>query len=63
MEESRLYQKLIYKVYVAFFPLHIEGLDWSILSEIDESEAFQAVDSLKQSIVLVFLVLILLIVL
>jgi len=47
----------------AYRPLHIEGLDWSILSEIDESEAFQAVDSLKQSIVLVFLVLILLIIL
>lgn len=46
----------------AYKPLSIEGLDWSILSEIDESEAFQSVYSLKRSIFIVFVVLIVLII-
>ncbi len=34
----------------AYAPLNIKGLDWSILSEIDESEAFAAVEALTQRI-------------
>lgn len=45
----------------AFKPLNIEGMDWVILSEIDEDEAFESVYVLRNTIVMVFIVLIVLI--
>ena len=36
----------------AYAPLDIPGLNWAILSEIDEAEAFEKVDSLARQIVL-----------
>ena len=46
----------------AYKPLAIEGLDWVILSDIDEDEAFAAVGHLRDSIVFVFVILILVII-
>lgn len=45
----------------AFKPLDIKGMNWVILSEIDESEAFSHVYLLRNTIVMVFAVLIVLI--
>ena len=36
----------------SFRPLDIEGLDWVIMSEIDEAEAFAAVDELSRKLIL-----------
>jgi serine phosphatase RsbU (regulator of sigma subunit) len=46
----------------AYKPLEIDGLDWVVLSEIDEAEAFEPVNHLRDSIVLVFIILIILII-
>ncbi len=45
----------------AFKPLNIDGMNWVILSEIDEAEAFEHVYLLRDTIVMVFVVLIVLI--
>ncbi len=39
------------KVLSSYKPLRIDGLDWVIMSEIDEEEAFQTVSNLKSDIV------------
>ncbi len=46
----------------SFTPLEIEGLNWVMLSEIDESEAFAAVANLRNSIIGVFVLAMILIV-
>jgi len=46
----------------AYAPLEIKGLDWVILAEIDEEEAFRTVNELKIAIIIVMLVAIVFIV-
>ena len=40
----------------AFSPVSIQGLDWVILAEIDEEEAFRAVDSLRTAILITMVI-------
>ena len=45
----------------AYAPIDIQGLNWVILSEIDESEAFASIDHLHKN-VLIFVLIVLIVI-
>ena len=46
----------------AFTPVSINGLDWVLMAELDEAEAFAGIDSMQHTIVLAVLLIVLLVV-
>ncbi len=50
------------RVLSAYKPLHILGMNWAILSEIDEDEAFTEIVALKKKMIVAFIILLLVVI-